>query len=495
MSTASIMDACRHGHAALARRSVPLRRLLVVLLVLGSSGGCRTPPPPKLRRQVDLAAKRRVIVSVESTRVRQGAGARTAPNTVSLVQGELDEAAVAQIALINNPGLAAEYANLGIARPVLLRAGQYSNPTVETSELFGDGQSHIVDMKAAHDIVHLALLPRRRQSDAQLFDAAKVRLCSRIMGVAHEARSTFIEYQTAGVLLEQERKLADDRATAMDAARGMAEKGKIPAAELAVLEQRCHATQLALAVLQVDARGKRATVNRVLGLHEDTEWKAQPAGNSVVATISISAESADRRTLDASLELAAQRSEIVALARQCGVEQTKLFVPELKVGVDSEREPDGAWAVGPALVLTVPLFDQGRRPRAAVDSQMLACWNRYVQTAVAIASATRAALTRMDAGQQALWTQLEEVVPLSRKALQETLQQHNSMLAGVFDVLRAQEQEIQARARLAELKREYRLAYLDLQYLLAGGEPAEGTSAGSTPHSTAFRRTLAQVRQ
>lgn len=34
-----------------------------------------------------------------------------------LVQGELDEEAVVRVTLINNPGLAAEYASLGIAVP------------------------------------------------------------------------------------------------------------------------------------------------------------------------------------------------------------------------------------------------------------------------------------------------------------------------------------------------------------------------------------------
>jgi cobalt-zinc-cadmium efflux system outer membrane protein len=472
MSIAPIsIDACRREYAGPARRTVAVRRLLAGLLVLGS-GGCSTPSLPELQRQSAGTAERRVNTSAETSRVRQGEELRTAAEVLPLVQGELDDTAVARVALINNPGLAAEYANLGIARSALVRAARLSNPTVEASMRFRHGDDDAVDIKAVQDIVELALLPRRREAAERSLDAAKDRLTSRIMGVAREARSAFVEYQTVLVLLEKKRKLADSREAAMDVARRMVEAGNMTTLEFASFEQRYRATQLEQAALQVDVRSKRETVNRVMGIREDTDWKAKRAGESVVETMGIPAEDADRRALDASLELAAQRSEIEGLASQRGIAQTKSFMPEIKVGVDSERDPDHEWAVGPALVLSVPLFDQGQAAIAAVDSQMQASWNRYAQTAVAIASAARTALARLDASQQALRMQQEEVVPLLRKAFQETLLQYNGMLVGVFDLLRAKEQEIEAQARLAELTREFRLARLDLQHLLAGGETA-----------------------
>jgi cobalt-zinc-cadmium efflux system outer membrane protein len=473
MSTAAIIiDACRQGYATPAFRIVRLWCLLVGALAIGS-GGCRTPPLPELHRQAEHAAERRGGSSAESTRVRQGGDLRTAPEVLPLVQGELDEAVVVRVALINNPGLAAEYANLGIARSALVRAARLSNPTVEAGVRFKHGNDDAVDIKAVQDIVDLALLPRRREAAERSLDAAKARLTSRIMEAAREARAAFVEYQTILFLLENKKELADCREAALDVARRMVAAGNMTALELSAFEQRHHATQLELAATQVDARSKREAVNRVMGLHEDTDWKARPTGASVVETISVPAAGSDRSALDASLELSAQRSEIEALARQRGIAQTKSFLPEIKIGVDSERDPDHEWAVGPALVLTVPVFDQGQAGIAAVDSQMQASWSRYAETAVAIASATRTALTRVDALQQSLRTQQEGVVPLRNKSLEETLLQYNGMLVGVFELLLAKEQTIEAEVRLAELTREYRLALLGLQHLLAGGKPAE----------------------
>lgn len=385
----------------------------------------------------------------------------------------MGDAAVTRVALINNPGLAAEYAALGIARSSLVRAARISNPTVEASARFRDGSDDAVDIKVVQDIVDLALLPRRRDAAERSLAAAKDRLTSRIMGVAREAQSAFAEYQASLVLLEKSNELADCREAAMEVARRMVEAGNMTALELAAFEQRYQAAQLDLVALQVDGSNKREAVNRVMGLQDDTGWKAKPASDDATELLGVSTEGADRRALDASLELSAQRSEIEALARQRGIVRTKAFLPEIKVGVDSERDSDHEWAVGPALVLTVPLFDQGQAEIAAFDSQMQASWNRYAQTAVVIASATRNALVRLSASRESLRRQQEEVVPLRKKALQETLLQYNGMLVGVFDLLRAKEQEIEAEARLAELTREYRLTQLALQHLLAGGDPAE----------------------
>jgi cobalt-zinc-cadmium efflux system outer membrane protein len=467
----NLINACRRRPPDPVSRKAGLCLLLSGFLVLGSAG-CRTPPLPEQQRQAGLDAEKRGGVSSESTRVRQEEESRTAPDVLALVQGELDEEAVVRVALINNPGLAAEYADLGIARSDLMRAARLSNPSVEASARLREGDADAVDIQAMQDLVDLALLPRRRAAASQSLDAVTDRLTSRILGVEHEARSAFSEYQTALILLENNRKRSECRDAAMDVARRMVAAGNMTALEGADFEQRYQSTQLELAALPVDVRNKREAVNRVMGLHEDTDWKAKPADDRVVEEMSIPAAGAERTALDASLELSAQRAEIASLAKQRGIENVKSVLPEVKVGVDSERDADGAWAVGPALVVAIPLFDQGQAEIAAADSRMQASWNRYAQTAVTVASATRTALTRMDASKQAMQTQQEEVVPLCKKTLQETLLQYNGMLVGVFDLLGAKEQELEAEARLAELTRDYRLARLDLQHLLAGGELA-----------------------
>jgi len=457
-----------------AHCSAKVPRLLACLFLLGICG-CVTPPLSEYQRQAAGDAQARANISGQASRVRGGKELSTAVEVLPLVQGELDEAAVTQVALVNNPGLALQYADLGIARSALLRAARPPNPTAEASARFGENHTDAVDIKALQDIVELALLPRRKHAAERELDAAKDRLTAKIMGTALEARSVFAEYQTALALADTKRQAADCREAAADVARRMTEAGNMTVLERSVFDQGYQAARLDLAAWQVQVRTKREAVNRVMGLHEDTSWTAKPA--DAMADVSGTPKTGvDLAALNASLELSAQRHELEALAQQRGIINTKAYLPELRVGVDSERASDGSWAVGPALVLTLPLFEQGQGQRAAVDFQIQAGWNRYAATAVAIASAARAAADRLDAAGQSLKMQREEVLPLSDKALKETLLQYNGMLVGVFDLLRAKERQIEAAVRLAETAQECRLARLALQHALAGGSPMAGTT-------------------
>lgn len=446
-----------------------LKTPFTLMLLLGVCG-CATPPLSEYQRQAAGDAQARANISEQASRIRSGKELHTAAEVLPLVQGEMDEAAVTRVALINNPGLALQYANLGIARSALLRAARPPNPTVEASARFGDNHTDAVDIKALQDIVELALLPRRKHSAERELDATKDRLTAKIMGTALEARSAFAEYQTALALADTKRLAADCREAAADVARRMTDAGTMTVLERAAFEQGYHAARLDLAAWQVQLQTKREAVNRVMGLHEDTSWTAKPA-DGMPDVSGTPKTGVDLAALNANLELSAQRNELEALAQQRGIINTKAYLPELRVGVDSERASDGSWAVGPALVLTLPLFDQGQGQRAAVDFQIQAAWNRYAETAVAIASAARAAADRLDAAEQSLKIQREEVLPLSEKSLKETLLQYNGMLVGVFDLLRAKERQIEAAAHLTETAQECRLSHLALQHALAGGSP------------------------
>ena len=451
-----------------------VKKQFTLMLLLGVCG-CATPPLSEYQRQAAGDAQARANISGQASRIRSGKELHTAAEVLPLVQGGLDEAAVTRVALINNPGLALHYANLGIARSALLRAARPPNPTVEASARFGDNHTDAVDIKALQDIVELALLPRRKHSAERELGATKDRLTAKIMNTALEARSAFAEYQTALAIAEMKRQAADCREAAADVARRMTDAGTMTVLERAAFEQGYHAARLDLAAWQVELRTRREAVNRVMGLHDDASWTAQPADGKTDAP-DVPTTGVDLAALNASLELSAQRNELEALAQQSGIINTKAYLPELRVGVDTERSSDGSWAVGPALVLTLPLFEQGQGQRAAVAFQIQAGWNRYAETAVAIASAARSAADRLAAAEQALRIQREELLPLSEKTLSETLLHYNGMLVGVFDLLRAKERQIEAAASLAEAARECRLARLTLQHALAGGSPMAGTT-------------------
>jgi cobalt-zinc-cadmium efflux system outer membrane protein len=71
------------------------------------------------------------------------------------------------------------------------------------------------------------------------------------------------------------------------------------------------------------------------------------------------------------------------------------------------------------------------------------------------------------------------VLPLRERIVRETQLQYNAMQVGVFDLLRAREQQIQAAISYVDMLLDYWLVRTDLEQLMSGRIPS--TQGGTTP--------------
>ena len=149
------------------------------------------------------------------------------------------------------------------------------------------------------------------------------------------------------------------------------------------------------------------------------------------------------------LELAIARREIESFARQLGLTQTSALVPEVEIGALSERE-EGEWEVGPALALPIPLFDQGQARVATARAELRRRQQAYIDLAVQIRSGLRAARQRVLSARRQALHYLDTVLPLQDQITNETLLQYNAMQVGVFQLLVAKQQQIDAGRRYIE---------------------------------------------
>jgi len=71
------------------------------------------------------------------------------------------------------------------------------------------------------------------------------------------------------------------------------------------------------------------------------------------------------------------------------------------------------------------------------------------------------------------------MLPLRERIVRETQLQYNAMQVGVFELLRAREQQIQAAIAYVDALLDYWLARIDLEQLLSGRVPSgENVTAG-----------------
>ena len=97
----------------------------------------------------------------------------------------------AQIALLNNPGLQATYAELGISEADLVQAGRMTNPHFAYMRV-GEGEHRTLEWALTFPIIDLLTIPMRTRIEARRFEQTKLSVASRAVGTALAARSAWV---------------------------------------------------------------------------------------------------------------------------------------------------------------------------------------------------------------------------------------------------------------------------------------------------------------
>ena len=148
-----------------------------------------------------------------------------------------------------------------------------------------------------------------------------------------------------------------------------------------------------------------------------------------------------------------------------------LFVPESSLGVGSERE-EGEWKVGPTIEVPIPLLNQGQGRLGRAAAEFRRAEQEYYAAGVRVRSAARLVQARVQGAEDRVRYSRDVVLPLRERIVRETQLQYNAMQVGVFDLLRAREQQIQAAVAYVDALLDYWLARTALELLMSGRMPS-----------------------
>jgi len=70
------------------------------------------------------------------------------------------------------------------------------------------------------------------------------------------------------------------------------------------------------------------------------------------------------------LDLAAARTDVIALEQQASLSAATRFVPAFEAGASLERDPEGNKVIGPDESVELPIFDQGQARVARIQAQL-----------------------------------------------------------------------------------------------------------------------------
>jgi cobalt-zinc-cadmium efflux system outer membrane protein len=432
-----------------------MQRLLLLFAVIGAC----VPSQRSVFEPVDHEVERRVGVGVAWD-------ARTSAAITALLEKPIDRDAAVRIALATNRRLQAEYDKLGIAAAEIADATVLHPLEVEVKAKLENGDIHELEIDAIQDIMGLLQMPQRRSAAHADLEAARARAVRAAVELVANVELAYLDVVAAQQQLELWQTALDAAAASAEIAERQHAAGNI--SQLALARERDQRAQATVDVTraEVEVRVARAAFENVLGLGGDVKWTIAgrladlPAAAPVLDTLETDA-------LATSLEISALRAEKSAAEDRRGIARVRSVLPALGVGVAADRQDD-EWAVGPAIAIGIPLFDQQQGPRARANAEIKRARNEEAATAIAVRAHARAVRERV-AGAYAEAKQLHDVVvPQRQLIVNETLKQYNAMNASTFELLSARRELVDAGRQLIDATRRFWRASADARALARG---------------------------
>jgi cobalt-zinc-cadmium efflux system outer membrane protein len=390
-----------------------------------------------------------------------------------LLDRELTADEAAQIALLNNHHLQATFEDLGIAQADLVQAGLLKNPVFDLGVRFPDRgpSSTYLDIGAAEDFLDIALIPARKKLAQAQFDEAKEKVSDEVLSLAAEARAAFYTYQADEQMAQFQQSITEAADAAGEAAKKLHDAGNLNDLDYAGQHASAVRANVDLADAQAAVDEARERVNDVMGVWgPDTEWKSDRRLPDIPAA-PLSVADLEFLALRQRPDLVAAHQEVVVQAKTLGLTTDYRFFSEITVGPEFERETDGQWRIGPTISVPLPLFDQGQAKIARAVAMMRQSRQRYIALAADVRSQVRLASSRVQNARAKALLYRDQVLPIERDLMKQTQLHYNGMFIGVFQLLQAKRDEIDAAREYIQALRDYWIARADLEKSLGGRLP------------------------
>ncbi len=454
-----------------ATRCLALRFLLPVALL----SGCATVPEeagfPDVRKHV----QQRVAKDVAWP--RQAAEKENLAKAVNdlLAKAPLSIDNAVQLALLNNPGLQAEFEELGVAQADLVQAGLLKNPTLGTGVRFSNVDDTVpnIDLNLVQNVLDLITRPSRQRIAQADFERVKLEVADSVLNLLADVHKGYYEMLGAKQVAAMRRAVAEAAAASYELAQRFFQAGNISDLELAREESASEQAQAE--AMKADAAVVLATeqLHRLMGLSgRNEQWDIAgklptlPGADPSMAELEV-------RALKDRLDLAAARRESEVMIQSLGLTRQWRYLGRAEVGVDAEREADRQFLIGPNVTLELPLFDQQQARVARAEAQLRQTQARVTALENSVRSEVRQAHQRAGAQRSVADHYLRKVIPARERVVEIAQRYHNYMLIGVFDVIAARQQAYDTYQQYLEAVRDYWLARADLQRA-AGGAPIGG---------------------
>ena len=461
---------------AQASRSIRPNRFVFALAAL-LLGGCATFSTDGGFETVKSVAKDRINKDV--TWVRADSDADTVQTTVrKLLASPLSVDDAVQVALLNNRGLQATYAELGIAEASLVQAGRMRNPGFSFLRAQGGGERRY-ERTYTFDFASLIMAPLATRIERRYFEEAQLLVTNEVLRVAVDTRRAYFEAVAAHESVRYFEQVKSAAEAGADLGRRMARAGNWSKLDQA-REQVFYADAVArLARAKQTAVTEREKLTRIMGLWGDDIRFQLPERLPALPADLPELKDLESFAMKERLDIQAFRQQTEGVAASLGLTRTTRFLNVLDLSYLRNTEPNGVRESGYEISVEIPLFDWGGARVKRAEAIYMQAVNRFAETAVNARSEVRESYAGYLTAYELARHYRDEIVPLRKTISDENLLRYNGMLISVFELLADAREQVASVNDYIEALQGFWLAETDLQQAVGGKLPRSMAGAKS----------------
>ena len=400
----------------------------------------------------------------------------TRAEVAALLSKPLTPDAAVRIALLNNQGLQAVFAELAINEADFVQAGRLPNPGFSFGRVRGGAETEI-DRGLSFNLAALVTLPARTRIERRRFEQAKLQTAMQAVTLAADTRKAYysaVAAAQASAVADKVRGSAEAAAELAARMRATGNWSTLDAARERAFYQDA-VTQQAQAHLQ--ATTAREELVRLLGLWGPSLALTLPDRLPDLPAQPRTMANAEADALSQRLDVLIASQDAQATAQALGLTRATGFINVFDAGYVNKSTTGAPRENGYEVSLELPVFDWGGARVARAQASYMQAVHRTGDIAVRARSEVRQAYSSYRTAYDIARHYRDEVVPVRKQIADEVLLRYNGMLASTFELLAESREQLAAVNAAIAAQRDFWIADTNLQSAMNAGGNTDSRTA------------------
>jgi len=369
-----------------------------------------------------------------------GASLASAPAPID--HNAIDLKSAIQLLLSQSPQVRIELAQLGIADAQRLQAELISNPHLSIGALKPeDGGRWQLDVGLSQPLLELFTRPLRRQLADDNLLSVQLRLQSRLQTLIAQTGDAYYDAIAARQHLQVQQQMLDATLARQQLANSLYRAGNMSENSFLYYDNELRRVQQQVKKRQRKAQKKQFELLNLLGMdsyHAITLPNQLPVLPAEKFSHSDLLELAKNDRLD--MKITAQ--QLAQLENRRNLIRKENGWRDMSIGINVEREFDGATNVGPEIEFALPIFNRNQGKLATIDAQTTKTQAQLAQALLDADTEIAQALNQMQSAREQL-DLITASLQVAEKRVTLSNREVNFMLGSPFELLSIKRQEIQ----------------------------------------------------